>query len=200
MAFGFIKKVWAQRPWRKTKIRKKLKSAKKRIEATTGIGAREMFWHRSRPGELRPAAIERERHIVLTNYPSKNDRSEIHTHAPNEECFPAPEDLRGFFQDIQFFQIKNMHVVSLSGKNAVNGRYSVHATKKLVELLKRPLAEEVKERIAIKRKLREISYPVNYNQMLPFIGFLRKENLIKTKIIPMKGYKFENGYFVKKKK
>ena len=62
------------------KRRKRVKSAKERIEKTPEIAIAEMAWYRSKPGELRAAAKNRRLlDEVFLKRPEPTDKSVLHT-------------------------------------------------------------------------------------------------------------------------
>jgi len=117
-------------------IRKKIASAKKRIEKTPEAAKKEMAWYRSKPGELRPAVKSRAKAGVTLLPPLPIDKSMLHTHTYPSKALPSRWDLWQFIQSMKKSSIRTTHIAQLDKNGKVIGYTSIRATKKLVEWAK----------------------------------------------------------------
>ena len=116
------------------KVRKRVPSAKSRIEKIPQIARKEMGWFKSKTGELRRAALSRKPHEVEFEEPKPTDRSFIHTHPsfPHPSVACSAGDLWTLKQYLLDTNIRNMHVATIDKRGRVIGYLSVRAKKNLL--------------------------------------------------------------------
>jgi hypothetical protein len=176
------------------RVRPRVKSARSRIEKTADISKTEMSWYKGKLGELRPSATNRFSKIVLSEFPQKGDKSFTHTHIRHDSksgnIFPSDGDLRKFLAFAPETSIKIYHIVSISKKGEVLGYVSFKATKRLIT--------NIQDAKRLLRKFKGSDSHLENNKIREIVFQDLKDLGLKAKIRCRPGYKFENGFFVKK--
>ncbi len=197
-------------------IRRKIGSAKKRIEATPEIVKKEMGWFRAKVGELNPSALRRFAHKLIERNPNASERTSIHTHTKIDKgkwywsygsySAPSERDVSNIFSDLKHNKIRNWHVVSINKKGEVVGYFSMHATKKLAKIAKKEKSKTLVDFIFDEIvRLQHLHTHTGYADSVEHMNWMRNKTLARlrsvgciVKVRPMPGYKFEDGKFIKK--
>jgi len=176
-------------------------SAKRRIEKTSDISRTEQLWYKSMPRELREVGFDRRADAVMGPASSKGIKAHIHTHIDGY-AVPSRADLAIWYDAAKTSSLRTFHIVSVNRHGKVIGYFSARVTKKFVDLVVncKP-GDKLEHSLVLEEELlaRGVSRYNRVDYMRAKVDLLREKGFLKVKKVPMPGYAYHQGYFVRKR-